>query len=92
MPDETINGIGIGYKLTLIHINGTTVRNFTINASALMIDIAGLEIWTNYTIKMKAFTVMGDGPWSDFIKEHTDEEGKPREGSSLVKSGQTISP
>ena len=20
---------------------------------------------------------MGDGPWSDFIKEDTDEEGKP---------------
>ena len=77
MPYETINGIGIGYKLILIHINGTILRNFTLNTSALTMDITGLEIWTNYTIKMTAFTVMGDGPWSDFIKEDTDEEGKP---------------
>lgn len=77
MPYETINGIGIGYKLILIHINGTILRNFTLNTSSLTMDITGLEIWTNYTIKMTAFTVMGDGPWSDFLKEDTDEEGKP---------------
>ena len=43
-------------------------------------EITGLEIWTNYSIKMAAFTVVGDGPWSDLVREDTDEEGKSQAG------------
>ena len=76
VPYETINGIGIGYKLALFNINGNNIRNYTLNASVLSLEIFGLEIWTNYSVKMAAFTIVGDGPWSDLILEDTDEEGK----------------
>ena len=78
VPYETINGIGIGYKLAIFNINGYKIRNYILNASTLSLEITGLEIWTNYSIKMASFTVVGDGPWSDLILEDTDEEGKPQ--------------
>ena len=27
---------------------------------------------------MSAFTIVGDGPWSDALREDTDEQGKPQ--------------
>ena len=76
MPYETINGIGIGYKLALFNMSGNNIRNYTTNASVRSLEITGLEIWTNYSFKMAAFTIVGVGPWSDLIVEHTDEERK----------------
>ncbi|XP_078344750.1 uncharacterized protein LOC144630294 [Oculina patagonica] len=74
VPYETINGIGIGYKLAVYDISGNNIRNYSLNASVLSFEITGLEIWTNYSVEMAAFTVVGDGVWSDLILEDTDEE------------------
>lgn len=65
----------MGYKLALLTTTGTRIRDYTLNMSTLSLEITGLDIWTNYSIKMAAFTIVGDGPWSDFILEDTDEEG-----------------
>jgi len=78
VPYETINGIGIGYKLALFNTSAYNIRNYTLEASVLSLKITDLDIWTNYNIKMSAFTVVGDGPWSESVLEDTDEEGKPR--------------
>ena len=75
VSNETINGICLGYKLDLFTTLGNKIRNYTLNASVLSLEITDLEIWTNYTIKMAAFTIVGDGPWSDSVLEDTDEEG-----------------
>ena len=75
VSNETINGICLGYKLDLFTTLGDKIRNYTLNASVLSLEITGLDIWTNYSIKMAAFTIVGDGPWSDSILEDTDEEG-----------------
>jgi len=76
VPYETINGIGIGYQLALFNISAYNIRNYTLEASVLSLEITDLDIWTNYSIKMSAFTVVGEGPWSESILEDTDEEGK----------------
>lgn len=73
---ETINGICLGYKLDVFNITGQKIGIFTVNSSVLSLEVTGLEVWTNYSIKMAAFTVIGDGPWSSFVVEDTDEEGK----------------
>ena len=75
MSNETINGIGLGYKLALFTTAGENIRNYSLTASELSLEITGLDIWTNYSIKMAAFTIVGDGQWSDQILEDTDEEG-----------------
>lgn len=76
VPYETINGIGIGYKLALFNTSAYNIRNYTLEASVLSLEITDLDIWTNYSIKMSAFTIVGEGPWSELILEDTDEEGK----------------
>ena len=83
VSNETINGIGLGYKLALFTAAGENTRNYTLNASVLSLEITGLEIWTNYSIKMSAFTIVGDGPWSDALTEDTDEQGKPQAAQAL---------
>ena len=76
VPYETINGIGLGYKLALFNTSAYNMRNYTLEASVLTLEITDLDIWTNYSVKMSAFTVVGDGLWSESILENTDEEGK----------------
>ena len=83
VPYETINGIGKGYKLALFNTSTYNIRNYTLKASVLTLEITHLDIWTNYSIKMSAFTVVGDGPWSESILQHTDEEGKPQASHHL---------
>lgn len=78
VSNETVNGIALGYTLALFNTAGQNIRNYTLNASVLSLKITGLEIWTNYSIKMAAFTIVGDGPWSDLLLEDTDEESKPQ--------------
>jgi len=75
VSNETINGIGLGYKLALFTTTGTRIRDYTLNISKFSLEITGLNIWTNYSIKMAAFTIVGEGPWSELIFEDTDEEG-----------------
>ena len=85
VPDEDINGIIIGYKLALFNTSGENMRNYTLNASLLSLEITGLEIWTNHSIRMVAFTVVGEGPWSNFIRGTTDEEGEPQDTQSSLQ-------
>ena len=86
VSNETINGIGLGYKLSLFTTAGTKIRNYTLNASVLSLEITGLDIWTNYSIRMAAFTIIGDGPWSDLILEDTDEDGQSTFTSTSLTS------
>ena len=86
VSNETINGIGLGYKLSLFTTAGTKIRNYTLNASVLSLEITGLDIWTNYSIRIAAFTIKGDGPWSDLILEDTDEEGQSTFTSTSLTS------
>ena len=85
VPDEDINGIIIGYKLALFNTSGENMRNYTLNASLLSLEITVLEIWTNYSIRMVAFTVVGEGPWSNLIRGTTDEEGEPQDTQSSLQ-------
>ena len=74
---ETRNGVCLGYKLNLFASPGHKIRNYTVSASVLSLEITGLEVWTNYSIKMAAFTIAGVGKWSDAILVDTTEESKP---------------
>ena len=84
VPYETTNGVGLGYKLALFDMSGNNIRNYTTNASVLLLEITSLEIWTNYSLKMAAFTIVGDGPWSNLMLEDTDEEGKSQGTHHLI--------
>jgi len=46
------------------------------SASDRSLGIEGLRKWVQYKIWVTAFTRKGDGPFSDAILVHTDEDGR----------------
>lgn len=51
------------------------MRNISVFGSEV-VTLGGLEVWTNYSMKVCAFTEKGIGPWSPIVRGITDEEGK----------------
>ena len=75
LPDDEVNGILLGYKVTYrkhkdVHVrkqNLSTVLNSTI--------LAGLDKFTAYDVSVSAFTLVGNGPEGN-VTASTDEDGK----------------
>ena len=79
VPQEEQNGIILGYNVQLYDVAGNNIRNTTLDgANTTSVVLAGLEIWTNYSYRVSAFTVKGEGPWSAVAKSRTAEEGETR--------------
>ena len=58
--------IGDSVNLTLNTTNG--------NETSLLVD--GLEVFTNYTIQVRAYTAVGPGPYSNSSEVRTLTDGK----------------
>lgn len=50
-------------------------RNVTVNPSFLHVEIAYLEFFTMYEIRVQGFTIAGDGNISEPVLSMTDESG-----------------
>ena len=61
-PQETFNGV----------IRDSTVNVTAPNMSVVLINV---EDYVNYTISVRAYTSVGEGPYSEGIIELTNEEG-----------------
>ena len=61
-PQETFNG---------------AIRDLTVNVSApeMSVVLMDLEEYVNYTISVRAYTSVGEGPYSEGIVELTSEDG-----------------
>ena len=61
-PQETFNG---------------SIGDLTVNISApeMSVVLMDLEEYVNYTISVRAYTSVGEGPYSEGIVELTDEDG-----------------
>ena len=74
--EEDRNGVILGYRVALSNITGEFMRNVSVHGSStLSFTLGGLDIWTNYSLEVCAFTVKGNGPWSAPLIGITDEEG-----------------
>ena len=71
------NGIIRGYEVALSEMDGTFKANVTLDEgnNKLSTVFSGLDIWTNYTVMVRAFTSVGPGHWSSRIRVTTDEQG-----------------
>lgn len=76
--EEDRKGFILGYWVAaLSNSTGECMRNVSVLGSeVLTITLGGLEIWTNYSVQIRAFNVKGNGPWSGIVRGNTDEEGK----------------
>ena len=74
VPDGFVHGILRGYRILFKTDQNRFYRNVTtVNQS---FELTGLEKFTNYTVKILAFTRIGDGNISDPVTVSTDEDGK----------------
>ena len=74
VPGDYVHGILRGYRLLFkIYKNSFYQNVTTVNQS---FELTGLEKFTNYSIKVLAYTRIGDGNVSDHVIVSTDEDGK----------------
>ena len=50
--------------------------NTTVNSTTLMVDLTGLEEYVLYSIRVRAYTSVGAGPYSGVVMERTQKDCK----------------
>ena len=75
VPQEHRNGDIQGYKVLYHDADGPKLEK-TVNASTRQTSLTDLKASTAYTIKVLAFTSVGDGPASSGISVTTAEDSK----------------
>ena len=81
VPEMSRNGIITQYE---VEVNQSTfdeipsTRLTTTNGSVLMVELGGLEEYVEYTIRVRAYTSEGPGPFSVARVNRTLEEGEWR--------------
>ena len=79
-PTPQCNGLLQGYKLTYEPVIEDNWRGKdsleTRKTSALSTVISGLRRFSNYTLRVLAYTKVGDGIFSSPVRCQTDEDGK----------------
>ena len=75
VPQEHRNGKIQGYKVLYHDADGRNLEK-TVDASTRLTYLTDLKMSTTYTIKVLAFTSVGDGPASSGISVTTPEGGK----------------
>ena len=74
VPNGFVHGILRGYRVLFKTDQESSYRNVTTGNQSF--ELTGLEKFTNYTVKVLAFTSIGDGNKSDPVIAPTDEDGK----------------
>ena len=74
------NGDIIMYKImyTPLETFGVTLESDTVNVSGsnMSVVLMGLEEYVNYTISVRAFTIVGAGPYSVAVIVLTQQDSK----------------
>ena len=74
VPDGFVHGILRGYRVLFKTDQGISYRNVTTANQSF--ELTSLEKFTKYTVKVLAFTRIGDGNKYDPVTVSTDEDGK----------------
>ena len=74
MPDGYVHGILQGYRLLFKIEQDRFYKNVTTANQSL--ELTGLEKFTNYSLKVLAFTRIGNGNISNPLTVSTDQDGK----------------
>jgi len=79
VPAIDQNGIITQYEVEYNQstFSGATMYNTTtVDSSTFTVDLTGLEEYVEYSIRVRAYTSVGAGPYSDVVIERTQEDGK----------------
>ena len=76
MPDGYVHGILRGYRVLFKEEGDIYYQNVTtVNQS---LELEGLQKFTNHSVRVLAFTSIGDGNVSDPFTVSTDQDGTRR--------------
>ena len=79
VPAIDQNGIITQYEVEYNQstFSGATMYSTTtVDSSTLTVVLTGLEEYVEYSIRVRAYTSVGAGPYSDVVIERTQEDGK----------------
>ena len=79
VPEIDRNGIIIQYQVEFNQstFNEISTSNLTTtNGSQLMVELDGLEEFVNYSVRVRAYTSVGPGPFSVAVVNRTLEDGE----------------
>ena len=77
VPDVDQNGIILRYEVEFKPTQSQSSRDISVlPTESRDITVSGLEIFTQYAIRVRAVTTIGSGPYSDEILAATLEDGK----------------
>ena len=78
VPAIDQNGIITQYEVEYNQttFSGATMYNTTtVDSPTLTVDLTGLEEYVEYSIRVRAYTSVGAGPYSDVVMERTQQDG-----------------
>ena len=71
------NGIIINYEVRVEPLEFTeSLTTSFVNTAALMVAIGSLQEYVEYNISVRAYTIVGPGPYSDPVTQRTLEDRK----------------
>ena len=79
VPEIDMNGIITQYEVEFNQstFNEISTSNLTAtNGPRLMVELEGLEEYVEYTVRVRAFTSVGPGPFSVAVVDRTLEDGE----------------
>ena len=79
VPAIDRNGIITKYEVEYnqsIFSGATMYNTTTVDSPTLTVDLTGLEEYVEYSIRVRAYTSVGAGPYSDAVLERTQEDGE----------------
>ena len=79
VPGIDRNGIIVQYQVEFNQstFNEISTSNLTTtNGSQLMVELDGLEEFVNYSVRVRAYTSVGSGPFSAAVMTRTLEDGE----------------
>ena len=78
VPPIDQNGVITQYEVEFNQTTFSEVSMYntnTVNSTTLMVDLTGLEEYVLYSIRVRAYTSVGAGPYSGLVMERTQEDG-----------------
>jgi len=77
LPEDQVNGILLGYKVTYSKYGEIDARKQNVSAMLNLTILSGLEKFTVYHVNVSAFTRVGNGPEAN-VTASTDQDGKKK--------------
>ena len=76
VPTGYVHGVLLGYRVFHKKKKESSFVSSVVNAKSLTVTLRGLKKFTFYTVKILAFTRIGDGASSGDVNVRTDQDGK----------------